>query len=434
MVLIYGISFSQSNNFPTKEKAKLELDNSKWLTEEISKLMGVPYKDLKVEHDGWLGYKGTGFSLTRTDCGKNKYGLGYKWPADAAYAKYVISGEKDKEGVYKVMGVYLFYKKSSQNNGECILEDTWRFWDYKIEKPIEYGYYEFKKEEAKTLLLDYLKTGKATELNDFVEISSIDFDYFSQSSESAGSHFLSWYFKGKKAHYTLDKTTVLGLEDFSRVKLKIKVEKVDGKWTATNFGIYDQYGKPYSSSFYVEEVEELPYYTNYEQGGWDAIYPKMTEGEKRTGDMEKLQESVKNYLEVLVSKGNELTYQDVSPFISEANSSNFESWFDENFTNAERRYVFQKYELKNVYPVLFDEESLLYVGFPEISAKTIKLKKKNKRKWEQEDRCSDCNKSSSSSLSTTIHSMVWKWEDGNWFLENPESLFLMSEKKWDYQD
>lgn len=164
---------------PLLNDAKSKITNNPDIVKKIEEKMGTKLSSLSIESDNWVGYENSTFSLTRTTCGNDK---GYLWPDDAIYTKFIIQGKKNSEGVYKGMGVYVYYKRSSNEGGTCYLKNNWSYWDIKLEGPTEYGYKEFNKEEAQKIFIDYVTNNKPSLLNDFIEITKVDFESFGQSS------------------------------------------------------------------------------------------------------------------------------------------------------------------------------------------------------------------------------------------------------------
>lgn len=416
---------------PSIEDAKKRITENSQVVAEIEEKMGTKITSLTIESDKWIGYEGSTFSLTRATCGQQ---MGLYWPDDALYTKFNIQSKKNKEGVYRGMGVYVFYKRSSQRGDICYLTNEWTYWDYRLEGMVEYGYKEFNKEEAQKIFLDYVNTNKPNQLNDFIEITKVDFENFGQSSESAAAHYLSFYFKGTRAILTDDQTTILGTSDVSRVKFILKVEKVGDAWKATNFGIYDAYSSPEKRNLlseiqYMDKAEDN--FKTFKNGGWEAIYPKRTSTPKVSGELEVLNERIKSFMELLLVKKVELTESDLANFIAPSKSKEFNDWFAKNYNNAEKRMELVSYDYKESFPIKIKNEdgSFTKIAFPELTAKYTGKVKKGKKWKDNPSHCSSCNKRSPKDVTTTYHPMVWLFENNNWYLYNPSSIFMENEEK-----
>lgn len=426
--ICYSFSVSGQLSIPSLESAKQKITENASIKTSIEKKMNRKWSELTIVSDNWPGYNGTTFSLTRTECGQL---MSFLWPDDAIYTQFIIQTPKDKDGVYKSIYAKVYYKRSSSSNEKCLLKNSWEFWEVVVGEPTESGYKEFTEQEAKDILITYLKAGKATILNDFIEISSIDFKGFTQSSENAAIHYLNFYFKGRRAVFTDDRTSILGLNDVERVKFRLKVEKNDNAWVGSNMTIESVYGKYEFNNTgiinYGEKTDE--FYASYKTDGWDAIYPSATAKEKQSGEIETLKETINNYFEVLKNKGAELTQDDIKNFIPPSKEDLFTNWFN-SFNNQTTRLALVEYNVKDVTPIKLQNEdgSFQKIAFPEVQGKFVRKDKKGKKWKDSTYRCSNCQLYSTSSTTTTNHSMVWLWENNNWYLYNPESIFSESKE------
>lgn len=433
-IICIALSFSTFAQWdikpPSLNEAKSKIENSAELKKQIEAAIGFPMNKLELKSDGWSGYQGSGFSLFYRDCGEMMYPV---WPKDGCYTKFLVTGPKDSEGVYKMMGVYVDYKRSGYNGETCTLYNQWSYDGYRIESVQEYGYKEFNQEEAKNLLMNFLNSGKADVLNDFIEISSIDFENYGQSSASSGLHYLNFYFKGTKAEFTDDKTSIIGLDDSQTLRMSLQIEKVDGDWTGTKLGLYTAQMYRYEDVYNPENTEEKQdqMFATYGSGGFKSIYPNRTEVEKSDGELEKLESRINALLKIIQSKELELTAEDVADYFAPSNREASIEWFNTNYTNASKRRQLIEFSVEGGLPYKTTmNEKLVKVAFPELKAK-FELYSKPKRKWEKVDRCSDCLKASSSASSTTYHPVVWVWENDNWYLLDGPSLFMERSESFD---
>lgn len=429
IVVVLNPLLSKAQELPTQKEAEQKILNNSSIIKEIEDKMGLPFSKLKMENDGWIGYKGTTFSLARTRCGEK---FTYLWPSDALYTQYIIESPKDKEGVYKSMYAQVYYKRSKNTDGYCVLTNNWDFWEVSLGNPSEYGYKEFSVEEAKNLFLYYVKSGKADVLNDYIEISKIDFDRFTQSSENAGIHYLNFYFSGKSAVLTDDRSSILVVNDADRLKFNLKIERDGDKWKGTNMSILSVggvYELDIEKAFqYGDEPDQ--YYASYKTHGWDAIYPQATAMDKPTGEIEQLNNRINGLFNVLKEKGAGFALSDVQDYIAPSNNDSFKAWFAKT-ENEKRRRSLISFDYKGVMPVkrVNKDGSFTKMAFPEVRG-TFDLMDKKGKKWKKSTtRCSDCNFYSTKSLSTTHHPMVWIFENDNWYVYNPESLLIQSEEE-----
>lgn len=434
ILLLHFFCSAQWNiDAPSLNETQSKLLNNKALIAEIEKEMGLSFDQLEFKSDGWSGYQKSGFTLSYGQCGEAFYPT---WPQDACFTKFIINGPKDKDGVYKSMGVYADYKRSSYNGESCQLNNTWSYAGYRIESAQEYGYKEFSVSEAKSLLMDYLKGEEAHVLDNFIEITAIDFENFGQSSTSAGIHHLSFFFKGTEVQFTDDRSAIIGMEDASSLKMSLQVEKVDGQWKGSRLGLFTGAFYPYDQSYNPKSTEKVydEFYADYKSDGIDAIYPKRTEKAKKSGELDELSARIEGYLNLLKTKGLELTKSDLLTYISPSAQQEADTWLTANLTEATKLRVLVDFELEEVLPFKYVKDgTAMKIAFPEISAKFVRYTKP-KKKWLEQTQCSDCNGGSSSSPKTTNHKMVWIWEDNQWYLYNAQSFFMENELKFDLSE
>ena len=377
-LVVCGFAKLQAQELPSQKEAEQKILSNQTIIKQIEEKMGMPISKLTVENDKWKGYQGSTFSLARTKCGKL---YEYIWPYDAIYTQYIIQSPKNKEGVYKSMYAKVYYKRSKSTLDNCILTNQWSFWEVSLGNPSEYGYKEFTKEEAKEIFLDYVKSGKAEVLNDYTEISKIDFERFSQSSENAGIHYLKFYYKGKRAVFTDDYSAILVQNNDDGLRFNLKVVKEGDKWVGTNMSIMSIsriYEVDLEKAFqYGDEPDQ--FYSSYKTHGWDAIYPKATPIEKPKGELEALEARITSFYNLLKEKGAGFTQEDISAYIAPSNKAAFEQWFTK-MDQGNTRMAVESFNYKGVMPVkrLNDDGTYTKMAFPEMNGKLAKMIKKRK--------------------------------------------------------
>lgn len=418
---------------PDINNTKNKLLADKALIKEIETQMGLPFNQLQFESDGWVGYQNSPFSLSYSDCGDKMYPA---WPKDECYAKFIVTGPKDKDGVYKIMGVYADYSRSSFNGEECKLYNQWTYKGYRIENVQEYGYKEFTIDEAKTLLMDYLNSGEAHTLDNFIEITSIDFDNFGQSSSNAGMHHLNYFFKGNEAIFTDDGTSIIGIRDPGTLIMTLQVEKKDNKWIGSKLGLLNGTYRLYDQSYdpRLTTNQETKMYATYKDG-LNEIYPKRTEKTKVDGELEALTKRINELYRIMEAKKLDLVFTDIQDFFAPDDASFAEEWFITNFTESPTRYIVLSHNLEKVLPYKYTQnDQTQKIAFPELQVKTEKYNRP-KKKYILETRCSNCQKrSSSNGAGSTYHPCVWIFKDGKWYLIDAQSAFLMREVKIDFRE
>lgn len=435
-VLIFNAIFTNAQwdiKVPNIDDTKNKLLADKALIKEIETQMGLPFSQLKFESDGWVGEEGSPFSLSYSDCGEKMYPA---WPKDGCYTKFIVSGPKDKDGVYKIMGVYADYSRSSFNGEECKLYNQWTYKGYRTESAQEYGYKEFTVDEAKSLLMDYLNSGEAHALDNFIEITSIDFENFGQSSSNAGMHHLNYFFQGNEAIFTDDRTSIIGIRDPGTLRMTLQVEKDGDKWVGKKLGLRTGQMYLYDQSYNPEltTVYETKMYANYKDDGIKSIYPKRTEKTKVDGELEALMKRINDLYTIMETKKNDLVFTDIQDFFAPEDVAFAEEWFITNFTESPKRYIVLSHNLNNVLPYKYTEnDHTQKIAFPELQAKTEKYNRP-KKKYILETSCRDCQKRSSSDGGTTYHPTVWIFKKGNWYLMDAQSAFLMRDIKIDLRE
>ena len=86
----------------------------------------------------------------------------------------------------------------------------------------------------------------------------------------------------------------------------------------------------------------------------------------------------------------------------------------------------ESFNYKGVMPVkrLNDDGTYTKMAFPEMNGKLAKMIKKRKKWKPSTSGCSgsECSLFSTKKLSTTSHTMVWVYENDEWYVYNPESM------------
>jgi hypothetical protein len=235
-----------------------------------------------------------------------------RWTYDMITKAYDIETPKDANGVYSQYQIFVDYRRSTCSMNGCLMTDTYSFFRYGVGPQYEFGFKEFQKNEKMTLLNDYLKTNKPACLSDVVTISSLDVDdSWARNDISATQQALYFKMTGKLAIYSADYSRIFDIKDFNDQMLKLFVSKKNGVWSADSLMFEDQYDRPYFYRGY--QLSELPtsYYRPFKEVGFEGVFNQQNEQPAPTGMYQQLDERTTAFMNMVVSKGESLTVDDV---------------------------------------------------------------------------------------------------------------------------
>lgn len=430
--------FSQ-NGFPTKQECEKFIQSNSKLHQEVEDKLGTDWSKLTVQSDGWKGYKGTVFSLSLTDCGRNLRNQGKAWPDDAAYAKWIVTTPKNKDGIYRQLGIYMDYKRTSYDGEYCKLGD-WSFAGYRLEGGEEYGHKEFTKQEIRDVFFKEFKAGKIAALNNFIEIDELDGDdHFNQNVPQPGKRYMYVYFSGTEVNAASDNSVIYCAKEGSHT-LTLNVEKSGNEWVVTNSSVDGRDPSedpiPLGQYCYMNPDEPVENYETYATGGWEAIYMKKTE-RSTDGKYGDLMKRMKALTTLLKEKGTDIQKEDLIPFVDpsklseiddptttiNAGGRNFKLPF--NTGKGEMSLKLEEVEYGGaVFVDLEIEGEMVEFALPNIKAKFLWLVKKGK-KWESA--LNYARRSSSSKLSAN-HFQAWVRKNDQWYLYDVQAAYVASQE------
>ncbi|GEM_PF-6528794 len=431
---------SAQSGFPTKAQAEKYIQSNAELRKEVEAQMGVSWNKLTVTSDGWKGYRGSVFSLTTTNCGRNIRNRGGSWPDDAAYAKWIVTGPKNAKGIYKIMGIYMDYDRTSYDGEYCTL-GNWKFEGYRLESAMEYGHKEFTQEEMKKLFFDQAEAGKIEALNYFIEINPLKEDAFTQNVPQPGQRYIWVYFNGTLAKYAPDHS-ILHCEDQRAFKLQMSVSQTAEGWVVDKSVL--QHGVSYNVELnsYQDEIDqyckfpETPInYESYESAGWDAVYGKRTPRPTDQGKYGQLQKRIDALYQLLNEKGTSLTEEDLNSFVLPSNKANV----GKNKVKVYSRYYmpfqtepkqtsmhYQSHSFSGAFIISKEYDGkMMDIAFPGVETVFHKSFRKGKNKWE----VSSTNPMRPESPIKVFdrHQQPWFFENGEWYVYDYASVFFSSE-------
>ena len=439
LILVSTITNAQTG-FPTSAQAEKFIQSDNTLHKEVEKEMGTSWDKLEVKSDGWKGYKGTPFSLTTTKCGRNIRARGGSWPEDGAFAKWIVTGPKNEKGIYKVMGIYLDYDRTSFDGEYCRL-GAWEFEGYRIESASEYGHKEFSLEEMKTLFYTEAKAGRIDALKYFVEIQKPRDADFRQNIPQPGQRYLWIYFKGTMAKYAPDHSVVFCEKpDVYQVQLSLNEE--EGVWKVSKSTLLTKIHTKYELSEFQNELDQYcdfpetaVNYESYQSAGWDAVFEKRTSRPTDQGKYGQLKTRINALYNLLEEKGTDITTEELKGFVLPSRLGELKN---DKIKVASRYYMpfqtepketslhCQEHNFTGAFIIAKEFDGVMIdIAFPGTKVKFFKSARKSKKKWEVSS-VNPVNTRSNISVSDR-HSQPWFYENGEWYLYDYSSIYFESE-------
>ena len=433
------------SGFPTTAEADKFVQTNSTLHKEVEEMMGESWENLTVKAMDWDGYKGTVFGLTLTQCGRNIRSRGGNWPQDGAYAKWIVTGPKNAKGVYKVMGIYLDYDRTSFDGEYCRLGD-WEFEGYRLESASEYGHKKFTLSEMKELFYTEAKAGRIDALKYFVEIQQPKDEDFRQNSPQPGQRYLWIYFKGTLAKYASDHSIVYcEYPDVYQVQLSLSEE--NGVWKVSNSNLLTTIHTKYELSEFQQELDQYcdfpevaVNYESYESAGWDAVFEKRTPRPTDQGKYGQLNRRIEALYNVLESQGTDITTEDLSDFVMPQNR---QAISNEKIKVASRYYMpfqtepketslqYNSHDFSGAFIISKESNgSMQDIAFPGMNVQFHKASRKSKKKWET-SAVNPINCRSTLSIHDS-HQQPWFYVDGEWYVYDLASVYFSSEAAQKY--
>ncbi len=443
--LLVNVCVAQ-NNFPTKAECEKFIQTNSKLRQEITEVLGVDWSKLTIQSDNWKGYNGSVFSISLTECGKTMRKRGNAWPDDAAFAKWIVTTPKNAAGIYKELGIYMDYKRTTYDGEYCKI-GNWHFNGYRLEGGEEYGHKEFTTQEIKDIFYTAAENGEITALNNFIEIQEITGDNdFNQNVPQPGQRYLFVYFKGTEGNFA-DDHSVMHCSSEDGHKLTLSVAKVNDKWIITNSKLDDRDPAeavlPLSRYCYMELGAKAENYESYETGGWKAIYGTKTKRSTEEGKYGKLMSRMAKLNEILKSKGAEIQESDLKPFVRvEAHDGFMDATTNISGSNLEytlpfltpkdgKSLLLMEYSFggASIVSKELEDGSIIEFGLPNLELKYSSIKKKGKN-WLPYG-YNTTTLYSSSELDNG-HRQVWLYLNDDWFLYDVASAFNASSAASNY--
>ncbi|MDX1650878.1 MAG: hypothetical protein R3277_00175 [Brumimicrobium sp.] len=439
-LLVLSTITNAQTGFPTEAQAEKFIETDKSLHKEVEKQMGTTWDKLEVKSDGWKGYKGTPFSLTTTECGQSIRARGGSWPEDAAFAKWIVTGPKNSKGIYKVMGIYLDYDRTSDDGEYCRL-GSWKFEGYRLESATEYGHKEFSLEEMKSLFYTEAKAGRIDALKYFIEIQEPQDTDFRQNVPQPGQRYIWVYFEGTMARYAPDHSVVF-CESPDTYQVQLSLSEEEGVWRVAKSTLLTPTQTKYELSEFQNNIDqycEFPEtainYESYQSAGWDAVFKKRTPLPADQGKYGQLKNRIDELYTMLKEKGTDVTEADLKAFILpsrikevENNQIKIDSKYYLPFQTEPKETSLdcQKYNFSGAFILAKEYDGrMLDIAFPGTAVQFFKSTRKSQKKWE----VSSVNpiNTRSSIVVSEDHSQPWFYENGQWYLYDFGSIYFESE-------
>lgn len=427
-------NLSAQQNFPTQSECEKFIQSNQKLHAEVEAKLGEKWQNLTVVSDEWKGYNGTIFSLSLTDCGKSIRGRGDAWPDDAAFAKWIVTTPKNKDGIYRTLGIYMDFKRTTFDGELCRLGD-WQPNGYRLEGGEEEGHKSFSQKEMEDLFFNAAKSGELEALNYFIEIDELKKESsFYQNVPQPGQRYISVHFSGTLGKYSSDHSVTYCLID-GHFKLVLSLQNTDGKWSIANSKIdnYNLNNFQLDIGQYCNVNEAIINYESYESAGWEAIYKKRTE-RSMEGDYSQLMKRLEELNQVLLTEGVNLSQESLLQFVRPSERSNFTprsvKLGDQYYLPFETKSDEVSLALNNAksesvvfWPHEQDGKMVKY-AFPELKMIFDKMKKKGKSKWLPIGGNNAIFVSGSKP--EYGHTQLWVLEEGTWYLFDVASAFCTS--------
>jgi hypothetical protein len=298
-------SLAQEESIPAPSDAEALniFKTNKELHQLIKERTGYEFSKLKmVKANDWEKYWSKEGELRK-----------YKWTMDVISKAYDLETPKDNDGTYNVYQVFINYRRSKCSMNGCLLTDNYTYENFSVGPAYTYGYKKFSKEEKMNLLLAYLKTNKPTCMGDIVTITNIEVDEnYIDNNTGAKSQCVYFKAEGKIGIYNKDYSRLYDLKEFSNPMIRLYLAKKNNVWAGEKIEFEDGYQR---NRFYQGNPQPLSeYYQPLKNAGFDAVYKKMATANPPIGMFEKLTERSNEFMNLFVSKAENIKVEDVWPF------------------------------------------------------------------------------------------------------------------------
>jgi len=239
----------------------------------------------------------------------------WKWTMDIISKAYDVETPKDNEGIYSVYQVFINYRRSKCSMNGCLLTDNYTFENFSVGPAYTYGFRKFSKDEKMNMLLNYLKNNKPNCMSDIVTITNIEVDEsYVDNNTSAKSQCVYFNLNGKIGIYSKDYSRLYEIKDIDKPMLKLYLSKKNGVWSGDEVEFEDGYQRV---RFYQNNPSFLnEYYKPFKELGFDGVYKKMNPMAAPIGMFEKLKERSDAFMNLFVSKAENIVLDDIWPFVA----------------------------------------------------------------------------------------------------------------------
>lgn len=293
---------------PTPDaKAKELLKSSKELKDMVLKQTGIPFEQWKMVNE-------LGVSHSYSD---ECYYFKNKSPRDLADYAWNYETAPDKDGMKKKMQVFIYFRRSVASNTACVPLNEYRFSHFYVTKPQDAGYPTFSSQEIMDIMTDYLKANpEDVFFRNYITIDKLKSNPERTNWQDKDNATLSMSFSGEYGIFNEDYTVMAYQVTQKETDIIMTITKRDGKWVATGLdGQYYTYSAQQNEYKYTPEDIRNEVAVPFQHCGFEGIFMKKTTKPKPEGMNEQLMKRVDAFYSMVLEKENNLTYNDIEPFL-----------------------------------------------------------------------------------------------------------------------
>lgn len=411
--LLFG-QITRNISSPSNAEAQSRFSaNANWIKEELEKETGYKFAQLKQTETlpSWeksYSYDGEQYA--------------YKWPEDRITNFWMFETPKDKDGLYKIIGVFIHYRRLDCSRRPCLLQNTYSFEEIGVTAATTKGYQEITLAEAEVFAQNYLKTGKAKAFSDFVQIDEIQ--AFQPDNLSPKRKRLSYSLVGIVGIYNFDRTTIMAAhQDVFPFDLYVTLK--NSGWEVDSLVVNALIPNAYYFTSPYQVGANNEFYQSYGMAGFDAVYKNNKQSVKPKGMDEALLSRMSEFANLITTKGAEITKDDLGKFMH--NEIDYTSYpaadtRDEVLANLEKSP--QILVAKSIHT---EEASIELTPIKLKDGTEPHLPKGNVSvKAQLEKFAAKGGKPSGKMLGSgnVETDFDWIYVDGNWFILNPGSYYI----------